>query len=62
MCEHPSDVRVDREAGIMAVLCNECIKKVESMPGRLFDRDMEEYGFCRSCTKAIEKEIEEFWD
>ena len=62
MCEHPSDVISDREVGIMTILCEECIRKVESLPGRLFDHDMEEYGFCQECIKAIEKEMKQFWD
>ena len=60
ICEHPSDVRADRQAGILAVLDNECIKKVASLASRLFRHDMEEYGFCKRCVKAIEKEIKDF--
>lgn len=59
MCITSEDIRSQEESLVWDILCNECIAKAEKLLDerkalRLFDIDIEEYGFCHECTADID--------
>jgi len=62
MCISGADVRADEEASVIALLCEECLKKVKRklLPGQsLFDYGQDEYGFCEQCNSRIDTFLDE---
>jgi len=64
MCVTSEDIRSQEEAMVWGILCHECNVKAgrlldERKALRLFDIDMEEYGFCPKCTADIKAAFNE---
>ena len=60
MCITSEDIRSQEEDLTWDILCHECRVKAEKLLDerkacRLFDIDMEEYGFCPRCTAEIDE-------
>ena len=63
MCITSEDIRSQEEALIWDIICDECQAKAVKLlkkrkACRLFDIDMEEYGFCPRCTAEINDAFE----
>jgi len=62
MCEGGLTARENSEGEFEALLCKDCLNKVEQkLRGTdftLFDFKPEEYGFCRVCWKKVQYQIE----
>ena len=57
-----ADVRAKKEASVIALLCEICLKKVETKlrEGQtLFDSGQDEHGFCQRCSRRINAFSEE---
>ena len=64
MCITSEDVRSQEESTVWDILCQECVAKAEKLlderkAHRLFDVEMEEYGFCPKCTAEINDELDQ---
>jgi hypothetical protein len=63
MCITSEDIRSEEEAMVWDILCHECNAKAGTLLDerkvlRLFDVDIEEYGFCSKCTGEIKDTFE----
>ncbi len=64
MCITSEDIRSQEEAMVWDILCHECNVKAGTLLDerkvlRLFDIDMEEYGFLPKCTGGINTAFKE---
>ncbi len=63
MCITSEDIRSQEEDMVWDILCHACVAKAEKLLDerkalRLFDIEMDEYGFCSECAAQISDAFE----